>query len=317
MDIVALGEILIDFVEMDNQSEVLPSYVAQPGGAPANVLCTATKFSKQCALIGKVGQDKFGDILVKTLQEHNVETKHVIVSSEYNTTLAFVHLDANGDRSFSFYREGCADTMLLKEEIDVSLLEECRLFHFGSNSLTTDGNKHSTEYALKIAKQKGAIISFDPNIRTNLWKDTNQIRPAILHKLSFVDILKLSEEELYFLTGLKNNAEAMKALYATYEIPLIVVTLGGQGAMYLYKENIQVVPGLNVKVVDTTGAGDCFVGALLANVLDEEVPINQLTEESLYRAVNIANTVGALSTMKNGAIPSIPSIDRVKEFLGD
>lgn len=314
MDIVALGEILIDFVEMDNDS-ALPTYVAQPGGAPANVLCTATKFSKQCAFIGKVGQDKFGDLLMKTLEEHNVETKHVIVSSKFNTTLAFVHLDEKGDRSFSFYREGCADTMLVKDEIDVSLLGKCKVFHFGSNSLTTDVNKLSTVYALTIAKQKGAIISFDPNIRTNLWKDTNQILPAILDKLSLVDILKLSEEELYFLTGLKNKVEAIKALQTTYKIPLIVVTLGRQGAMYLYKENIKVVPGINVNVVDTTGAGDCFVGALLSNLLEEEVPISQLSKESIYRAVNVANTVGALSTTKKGAIPSIPSIDQVNAFL--
>ena len=313
MDIVALGEILIDFIEVQNSNEVLPVYVAQPGGAPANVLCTAAKFSKRCAFIGKVGQDKFGEQLIQTLQQHKVETKNVIVSPEYNTTLAFVHLDESGDRSFSFYREGSADTMLLQDEIDVSLLEQCKIFHFGSNSLTTNCNKQSTMYALNRAKQNGAIISFDPNVRINLWKDPNQITPAIVEVLPFVDVLKLSEEELHWLTGLK-NAEAIQVIKSTYNIPLIVVTLGSQGAMYVYNEQVKEVAGIDVKVVDTTGAGDCFVGALLAAILEEGVPIHELAEQAIELAVTKANVVAALSTTKKGAIPSIPSIEQINEF---
>ena len=317
MDIVALGEILIDFIEVQNPNEPLPVYVAQPGGAPANVLCTATKFSKRCAFIGKVGQDKFGAQLIQTLQQHGVETSNVIVSREYNTTLAFVHLDESGDRSFSFYREGSADTMLFQEEIDAALFDQCKIFHFGSNSLTTDSNKQATMYACHLAKQKGAVITFDPNIRTNLWKDPSQITPTILKVLPFVDVLKLSEEELHLLTGLTNNVEAIKAMTATYSIPLIVVTLGSQGAMYVYKEKVKEVAGINVAVVDTTGAGDCFVGALLATILEEGVPINALTEQAIDKAVTIANVAGALSTTKKGAIPSIPSIEQINELLRD
>lgn len=315
MDIVALGEILIDFVEVGHSDEPLPKYVAQPGGAPANVLCTASRFSRRCALIGKVGQDKFGEQLMQTLHQHEIEANNVIVSPRYNTTLAFVHLDPNGDRSFSFYREGCADTMLFQDEIDETLLATCKVFHFGSNSLTSNVNKQSTHYALHLAKQHGAIISFDPNIRTNLWKDSREIKPAILELLAFVDILKLSEEELHFLTGMKNNTEAIKVLHVSYRTPLIVVTLGSQGAMYFYNGEINEVAGFNVQVVDTTGAGDCFIGAFLATLLEGDAPLNRWTDQEISHAINVANAAGALSTTKYGAIPSIPTIGQINALL--
>lgn len=315
MDIVALGEILIDFVEDSQSPGVLPAYIAQPGGAPANVLCSAAKFSKNCAFIGKVGQDKFGELLIHTLHQHNVDTSNVIESKEYNTTLAFVHVQKDGDRSFSFYRQGCADTKLQQNEIDSTLLKNCKVFHFGSNSFTSESMKQATLYAIEIAKQHGAIISYDPNIRVNLWQQPAQIKPAILDVLPDVHILKLSQEELLFITEIEDCEQAMNTLYAAYKTPLIVVTLGSEGAMYLYNNENRKVQGHPVEVVDTTGAGDCFVGTLLAHILEEQQPIQQLSHSAVELAVRVANTAAALSTTKKGAIPSLPTKLEVQQYI--
>ena len=316
MKLVALGEILIDFLQVDDVGG-LPSFVAQPGGAPANILCAAAKLGVKGAFIGKVGADRFGEQLKATLREHAVHTQGLMTSNEYPTTLAFVHINQEGDRSFSFYREGCADTKLMKEEVDPILLQACKIFHCGSNSLTSSESAEATMFAVKLAKENGASISFDLNVRENLWQDPNAIGPAIKQVLPYVDVLKVSEEEMELLTEQQDVEQGINMLANTYPLQLIVVTLGGNGALYHYKNETTWITGHTVQTVDTTGAGDSFVGAMLAGFIQANAEITQVSRQTLHDILTFANAAAAISTTKNGAIPSLPERQEIEQFLKD
>ena len=313
MQLVTLGEILIDFLQVERQGE-LPAFVAQPGGAPANVACAAAKLGIESAFVGKVGVDQFGKQLVSALQQHHVQTQHVLETVEYPTTLAFVHVDTVGDRSFSFYRNGSADVQLTIEDIRQIDFSSCRIFHFGSNSCTTEESKAATFKAFRRAKQHGAIISYDPNIRPKLWQQETDMLRAIEEVLSFVDVLKLSEEELLLLTG-NNLRDGIEQLQQRYAIPLVVVTLGAQGVMYRYEQQIHTIAGHDVAAIDTTGAGDAFVGAMLARLMTYDEPFAVLPLQELHDLLSFANAAAALSTTKNGAIPSLPTNEQINAFL--
>lgn len=316
-DVIALGELLIDFTPAGKSQAGNELFEKNPGGAPANVLTAVSKLGGSSAFIGKVGNDQFGHFLKGVLDKNNIETKGLKFSDEYNTTLAFVHLDENGDRSFSFYRKPGADTMLEEKEIEYDLIDEAKIFHFGSLSMTNEPSKTATIKAAKYAKEKGKIISYDPNWRPPLWKDEQTAKEGMLIGLKYADILKISGEEHEFLTGEKDLCAGTKMLF-DQGIKLIIVTLGSDGCFYRCKAGIGYLNGYNVKAVDTTGAGDAFLGGLLYCICKKEIDINNAVKGDIEDILDFSNAVGALCVSKRGAIPGIPSLEDVMNlYKGD
>lgn len=337
-DAVALGELLIDFTPAGkSESGEVPLFEQNPGGAPANVLALLSKWNKQTAFIGKVGKDQFGRYLEKVLQDSGIDTAGLIFTGETNTTLAFVHLQEDGDRSFSFYRKPGADMMLQAEEIRRDLVEGASIFHFGSISMTDEPVKSATLAALKLARDKGVLVSYDPNLREPLWRSLDEAKKGILCGLKYADILKISEEELRFISDLNDLELGTRWLREQFGISFILVTLGAEGCYYRIGEFTGWQPGFRVRTVDTTGAGDAFLGAILYQVLDR-LDLNdqkdldsrvddlddrikgmermkELTLPEIDEMVRYANAVGALTTMKKGAIPALPGKEEVTRFL--
>ncbi|OZM58660.1 carbohydrate kinase [Lottiidibacillus patelloidae] len=317
-DVVALGEILIDFTPHGNSKNGGHLFEQNPGGAPANVLAALSKQNYKTAFIGKVGQDEFGDFLKQTLDNSNIDSKALIMTKEANTTLAFVHLENNGERSFSFYRNPGADMMLRKDEINKTIIEKTKIFHFGSISMTHEPVASATIAALKVAKENNVIISFDPNLRPALWSNLEHAKKMIQTGLTYTDIVKVSEEELQFLTGTTDLSNGTEKIIKEFDITFLCVTLGEKGCFYRYKGTEGSVNGFEVSVKDTTGAGDAFLGGLLAQILsclDEGIGLSELNESKLIDIVTFANAVGALSTTKMGAIPSMPTLEEINKLI--
>lgn len=312
-DVVALGELLIDFVS-DGSDRNTNGFIGNPGGAPANVLVALAKMGRRGAFIGKVGRDQFGTFLEKTLRECAVETNGLVFSNTVNTTLAFVHLDSSGDRSFSFYRNPGADATLSENEIHFELIRNAKVFHFGSISMTHDMVRQATLRAVEYAKRFGVLISYDPNLRLPLWESSDQAKSVISSVISSVDILKLSEEELRFLTDESNLEIGTLHIYEDYKVGLILVTLGENGCFYRFNHQTGYVPGVPVQVVDTTGAGDAFIAGILHKMVDLEDGIFNMSLSIIEEFIRFANVVAALSTMKKGGIPSMPSLEDVNNY---
>lgn len=310
-DAVAIGEVLIDFSPAGLSQAGNTLFEMNPGGAPANVLATLGKLGKKTAFIGKVGQDQFGEFLKETLIKSGINVSGLVFAKDVNTTLAFVHLNEKGDRSFSFYRNPGADMALSVEDIKFDLVENARIFHFGSVSLTDEPSRTATIKAAGIAKEKGLIISYDPNLRPPLWKSLDEARKMICQGLYYADILKLSEDELEFITGSSSLETASKDIMDKYGINMIYVTLGKKGCFYRWKESTGIAPAYDFRTIDTTGAGDAFLGGILYQILEAGKDINQLTTEEVSSFVDFANAVGSLSTIKKGAIPAIPTLDEI------
>ncbi|MBS4206574.1 carbohydrate kinase [Bacillus sp. FJAT-50079] len=315
-DIVALGELLIDFTPSGETGNGNPLFEQNAGGAPANVLAALSKLGKKTAFIGKVGDDAFGKFLEESLKKAHIDPKGLVFSKEIPTTLAFVHLDKDGDRSFSFYRQPGADMMLAQEDIPIEVIEKSKMFHFGSISLTHEISAEATLYAVQKAKEENKRISFDPNLRASLWDDLSHAKHMINLGLQFADILKVSEEELTFLTGESDMDKATNMIYCQYDIPLIFVTLGEKGCYYRHGSLTGHVPGFSVKVVDTTGAGDAFLGGVLYKLLYVE-NISALLDSDVREIVTFANAVGALATTQKGAISSMPTLAQVHSLLNN
>lgn len=307
-DVVALGELLIDFTPSGKSDKGNALFECNPGGAPANVLSALARLGKKTRFIGKVGNDNFGIFLKNTLDENKINTESLSFSQDVKTTLAFVHLDEKGDRSFSFYRKPGADIMLNEEEVKSSFIEDCKIFHYGSLSMTDEPTKSATLKAIEIAKSLGKIISFDPNLRPALWKDLDIAKKTIIDCMKYADILKISEEELEFITGTKDLSEGSEILKAKYGIKLIFVTLGSEGCYYRMGELSGRVTGYKVKAIDTTGAGDGFLGGILYKILTINKKIDELKVEEIEEAVDFANALGACVTTKKGAISSMPNL---------
>lgn len=314
-DVTALGELLIDFTPAGISNKNNRLFECNPGGAPANVLVSLSKLGKRVEFIGKVGQDEFGSVLQDTLNDCNVGTEGLVFSKETNTTLAFVHLGENGERSFEFYRKPGADMMLTIDEVDKDIIKKSKIFHFGSLSLTNEPASFATLEAAKIAKENGNTISFDPNLRLALWPDPYHAKEMILKGLEFADILKLSEEEFHFLVGDMNLDEGSKFLSYKYEISLIFITLGKEGCFYRAGNVFGTSEGYPVKPVDTTGAGDAFWGGVLFKLTEQKEHLHNLSERKLSEIASFANGVAALSTTVKGAIPSMPTFTQIKDFL--
>ena len=315
IDVLALGELLIDFTSNGLSEQGNGLFEANPGGAPCNVLAILNKLGKKTAFVGKVGNDGFGRMLKKTLEDLAINTEGLLLDDVYHTTLALVHTDENGDRDFSFYRDPGADVMLTADEVDPELLKRAKIFHYGTLSMTHDGVRAATQKAIEIAKADGQLLSFDPNYREPLWKTADMAKEQISYGLSQCDILKISEEELELMTGTADIDEGVKILWGKHpNIKLFNVTAGGAGSYSFYKDMKAFQPGFKLGgTIETTGAGDTFGGAVLDYVLEHD--IDALTEDNLNEMLRFANAAAYLVTTRKGALRSMPEKEQIDEIL--
>ncbi len=315
LDVVALGELLIDFTCVSADAGGYPTMAAHPGGAPANFLAAVTKFGGRTALLGKVGTDTFGRLLTGTLEQAGIETRGIVASNDVFTTLAFVTLDAHGDREFAFSRKPGADTQLRFSELELPLIDDARAFHFGTLSLTDEPARATTYRAVAYAKERGKLITFDPNLRKPLWKDLETAREQMLWGLSQADVVKISDEEIEFLFGLSPQEGARKILN-DYGVKLVFATCGADGCWFENQNACGHVDSLKgIKVVDTTGAGDIFGGSAVWKVMQSGKRPEELNEAELREAVRFACTAAGLSTTKPGGISSVPEEKEVLALL--
>ena len=310
-DVVALGELLIDFTNVSSDAEGYPTMAAHPGGAPANFLAALSKFGAKAALLGKVGNDTFGKLLVGTLEKAGIETRGLVVSDDVFTTLAFVTLDETGNRSFAFARKPGADTQLSFDEIDLSLMDEAKVFHFGTLSLTHEPARTATYKAVAYAKEHGKLITYDPNLRKPLWADLEEAKKQLLWGLSQADVVKISDEEVEFLFGL-GVREGAAHILKNFGVKLVFVTCGADGCFFMNGCAQGHVPGMTgIHVVDTTGAGDIFGGSAVWKLLQLSTAPEALTEAQLREVVTFACTAAGLSTTNYGGISSVPTLEKV------
>ena len=312
-DVIALGELLIDFT-MNGQSEQGNNlFEACPGGAPCNVLALLNKMGKRTAFLGKVGKDQFGTLLKDTITEAGIDASHLMMDDEVNTTLAFVHTFPDGDREFSFYRNPGADMMLAADEVDPDFVKEAKIFHFGTLSMTHDGVREATKKAVEAAKANGCLVSFDPNLRPPLWSSLDLAKEQMEYGFGKCDILKISDNEIQFVSGKEDYDEGIRYLQEKYRIPLILLTMGKDGSRAYYKGMRVERTGFAVKAIETTGAGDTFCGSSLNYLVEHDFA--NLTEEQLGEMLTFANAAAALVTTKKGAIKAMPDREDVLKLI--
>lgn len=310
IDVVALGELLIDFAAKSTDKKGYPTMVANPGGAPGNFLAALNAYRRKTAFLGKVGNDAFGHLLLGTLNEAGIETKGIVVDDSVFTTLAFVTFDESGDRSFSFARKPGADTQLTWEEIDTSIIDDARVFHFGTLSLTDEPVRTATQKAVAYAKEHGKLITCDPNLRLPLWPNGEAAKEQMLWSLHQADVVKISDNEVEFLWNCTPEEGADKLLQE-FGVSLAMVTLGPDGCLLKTKNASFCASCPKVHPIDTTGAGDIFGGSAVSRLLELEKPIDALTEEDLAYIGRFAAAAASLSTEAVGGIPSIPEKEAV------
>ena len=309
-DVVALGELLIDFASRGMDAAGYPTMAANPGGAPGNFLAALNAYGAKTGFLGKVGDDAFGRLLLGTLKEAGIETKGIVVDPDVFTTLAFVTFDDKGDRSFSFARKPGADTQLRWEEVDKSMIDEATIFHFGTLSLTDEPCRTTTQKAVMYAKEQGKLITYDPNLRKPLWRSEEEAKEQILWGLYQADVVKISDEEVEFLWSCSPEEGAEKLL-KEYGVSLAMVTLGPDGCLMETRKAFCRIPGPSVHPVDTTGAGDIFGGSAVSRLLELNKNIEDLTTENLEYIGRFAVTAASLSTEYPGGIPSIQEKETV------
>ena len=305
IDVVALGELLIDFAARSVDESGYPTMAANPGGAPGNFLAALNAYGRKTAFLGKVGDDAFGHLLLGTLNRAGIETKGILVDPDVFTTLAFVTFDQSGDRSFSFARKPGADTQLKWEEVDKSLIDDAKVFHFGTLSLTGEPVRTTTQKALAYAKSKGKLITCDPNLRKPLWPSEEEAREQMLWSLAQADVVKISDNEVEFLWNCTPEEGADKLL-KEFGVSLAMVTLGPDGCLLKTANASFRAPSPKVHPIDTTGAGDIFGGSAVARLLELDKPMESLTQDDLAYIGRFAATAASLSTEHPGGIPSIP-----------
>ena len=314
-DVAALGELLIDFTCLSTDTDGYPTMAAHPGGAPANYLAALTKFGAKTAMIGKVGSDAFGRLLIKTLKGAGIDTRGMLVSDDVFTTLAFVTLDDSGDREFSFARKPGADTQLRFDEIDLSVIDASKVLHFGTLSMTNEPARDATYKAVEYAAGHGKLINFDPNLRKPLWNDLDEAKRQMLWGLRHADIVKISDEETEFLFSLAPE-EAAKHIIDSFGVRLVYVTCGAEGCFYRTKTASGFVKALSgIAVKDTTGAGDIFGGSAMYGLLRAGGVPEKLTAEELENIVSFACASAGLSTTKAGGISSVPELGEVEAAM--
>lgn len=315
-DVAALGELLIDFTENGTSGQGNPLFEANPGGAPCNVLAMLTKLGHKTAFIGKVGKDFFGEQLRTAISEAGIDPSGLLMDEEVHTTLAMVHTFPDGDRDFSFYRNPGADMMLTEEELPETIIRSAKIFHFGTLSMTHEGVRAATRKAIAAAEQEGAILSFDPNLRPPLWSSLEEAREQVLYGLGHCQILKISDNEIRWLTGREDYTEGVKWLKERYQIPLILVSMGKEGSRAYYRDNmVEVKPFLQKNTIETTGAGDTFCGCVLHYICENG--LDGLTEEMLREMLTFANAAAALITTRKGALRVMPEKEEILELLNN
>ena len=313
-DVVALGELLIDFTDNGISGQGNTIFEANPGGAPCNVLAMLQKLGNKTAFIGKVGKDIFGTKLKEVLKEVGIDTSGLVMDKKVRTTLAFVQTLKGGDRDFSFYRNPGADMMLEEGDINNSLIKNCKIFHFGTLSMTHKGVRKATKKAIKKAKESGALISFDPNLRPPLWESLDDAKKQVEYGLGQCDILKISDNEIQWFTGEKDFDKGIKKLQDRYSIKLIVLSMGKDGSRAYYK-NLRVEKPAFVQknTIETTGAGDTFGGCCLNFIL--KYGLDNMDQEKLEKMLTFAKAAASLITTKKGALRVMPTKDEVKDFI--
>ena len=314
VDVTALGELLIDFTQNGTSEQGNSLFEANPGGAPCNVLAMLSKLGHKTAFIGKVGNDSFGKQLKDVLEEVGIDATNLTMDDEVHTTLALVHTFADGDRDFSFYRNPGADMMLTEEEIPEDLIRDSKIFHFGTLSMTHEGVRAATKKALNLAKKAGAIISFDPNLRPPLWDSLETAKEQVLYGLNYCDILKISDNEIQWLTGEEDYTDGVNWILERYQIPLILVSMGKEGSRAYYDgKMVEVKPFLQKNTIETTGAGDTFGGCVLHYICEHG--LEGLTEDNLEEMLTFANAAAALITTKKGALRVMPSREEIEAIM--
>lgn len=313
-DVVALGELLIDFTDNGVSEQGNTIFEANPGGAPCNVLAMLQKLGDRTAFIGKVGEDIFGTKLKGVLEEVGINTTGLIVDKDARTTLAFVQTFEDGDRDFSFYRNPGADMLLTEDEIDEKLIKHSEIFHFGTLSMTHKGVRKATKKAIKMAKEHGALISFDPNLRPPLWESLEEAKEQVAYGMGKCDILKISDNEIQWFTGEEDYDKGIEKLRKEYGIPLIVLSMGKDGSRAYYKDiKVDKPSFVQEKTIETTGAGDTFGGCCLHHIL--KYGIDNLNEEKLDEMLTFANAAASIVTTRKGALRVMPAKNEVEEFI--
>ena len=313
-DVVTLGELLIDFTDNGMSAQGNTMFEANPGGAPCNVLAMLNKLGHPTTFIGKVGKDIFGLKLKSVLEEVGIDTSNLIVDEDARTTLAFVQTFEDGDRDFSFYRNPGADMLLTADEVDGELVKSARLFHFGTLSMTHEGVREATKKAIRIAKENGAIVSFDPNLRPPLWKSLDDAKEQAAYGFTQCDVLKISDNEIQWFTGEEDYDKGIEKLRQEYDIPLILLSMGRDGSRAYYKDlRVEMPSFIQKETIETTGAGDTFGGCCLHYVL--EYGLDGLNEERLKEMLTFANAAASIITTRKGALRVMPEVEEVKRFI--
>ena len=312
-DVTALGELLIDLTQNGMSEQGNPILEANPGGAPCNVLALLSKMGHKAAFIGKVGKDGFGEQLTKGLVETGISTEGLMYDEAVHTTLAVVHTYADGDRDFSFYRNPGADMMLRPEEVKDEIIKNSKIFHFGSLSMTDEPVHSAHLHALKVAEEAGILRSYDPNLRPPLWPNLEVAKENILELMGHCDILKISDNEIQWLSGKEDYDEGIAWLRERYDIPLIFLTLGKDGSRAYCGDIRTEQKGFKLATIETTGAGDTFFGSVLHHVL--ELGWRSYTKEELDGMLRFANAAAALVTTRRGALRVMPSLEEIEAVL--
>ncbi|MED6144179.1 hypothetical protein PIB30_013065 [Stylosanthes scabra] len=313
--VISFGEMLIDFVPDTAGVSLAESraFIKAPGGAPANVACAISKLGGNAAFIGKVGDDEFGRMLVDILRQNGVNTDGVCFDREARTALAFVTLRKDGEREFMFYRNPSADMLLKESELNMGLIKKAKIFHYGSISLISEPCRSAHLAAMKAAREAGALLSYDPNVRLPLWPSPDAARSGIKSIWFEADFIKVSDDEVNFLT--KGDAEKEEVVMSLWhdKLKLLLITDGEKGCRYYTKKFKGRVTGFSVKPVDTTGAGDSFVGSFLASVARDTLIFDN--EKNLREALSFSNACGAMCTTQKGAIPALPTRLEAEKFM--
>ncbi len=313
-DVVALGELLIDFTENGVSPQGNPLLEANPGGAPCNVLAMLSRLGKRTAFIGKIGKDSFGRQLREAVQDCGIDISGLVEDERVHTTLAFVHTQPDGDREFSFYRDPGADMMLRWEEVSGELIRAAKVFHFGTLSSTHEPARAATRYALQAARESGCLISFDPNLREPLWNSMEDARREMEYGLAVCDILKISDNEVEFLTGTTDYEKGVAMLRERFRLPLVFVTLGKAGSMAFYGDlTVKADPFPQEHTIETTGAGDTFAACALNYILEHGM--DDLTEAQLRELLTFANAGASLITTRKGALKVMPTAEEIRRLI--
>lgn len=312
-DVTALGELLIDFTENGLSGQGNPIFEANPGGAPCNVLAMLTKLGNKTAFIGKVGNDYLGNLLKDKVTGIGINTDHLFLDDKIHTTLAFVHTAEDGDRDFSFYRNPGADMMLCADEVDESVIAESKIFHFGTLSMTHEGVREATKKALDAAKKNHVLISFDPNLREPLWESLDDAKEQVAYGMGVCDILKISDNEIEWYTGETDYSKGVAKIRESFDIPLILVSMGKAGSRAYYKDELVEIPAfIQPDTIETTGAGDTFDACVLDYILKHGM---ELSRAQIAEMLTFANAAAALITTKKGALCVMPSREEVLKLL--